>query len=140
VMFTRWKSPAKVRIPSILSLLSSHDSPFFGTLTHPCHTFIAEAVVSLTTPRSSNGLMILFNNALVAFSSLVIYCCENGSFVRVGLCEFGGFRVDGCGGVGMGSRARFVEDEEFDGLRDARRASPAVQLETLVLGTVGCRR
>jgi hypothetical protein len=33
---------------------------------------------------------------------------------------------------GIGSR--FVEDEDLDGLRDARRASPAVQLETLVLG------
>jgi hypothetical protein len=34
-------------------------------------------------------------------------------------------------GIGSG----FVEDEEFDGLRDASRASPAVQLETLGLGS-----
>ena len=104
-MFTQWKSPARFRIPSILSLLSSHDSPFFGTLTHPCYTFIAEVVVSLTTPRSPSGLIILFNDALVAFSSFVMKRCENGNFVRVGLCESGGFGVNGRGGVAMGSRA-----------------------------------
>ena len=139
MMFTRWKSPAKFRIPSILSLLSSHDSPFFGTLTHPCHTFIAEAVVSLTTPRSSNGLMILFNNALVAFSSLVIYCCENGSFVRVGLCEFGGFRVDGCGGVGMGLKVDLLMMRSSMGC--VMSAAPLRLFGSNVSSeTIGCRR
>jgi hypothetical protein len=99
-MFIRWKSPARFRIPSILSLLGSNDSLIFSTLAHPCHTFIAEAVVSLTAPGSSNDLTTSFSNTLVAFSSFVIQSCENGRYVRVGLCEFGGFRVDGCGGLG----------------------------------------
>ena len=72
VMFTRWKSPLILWIPLILSLLDSHDSPFFGTLTHPLHRFCPGVVVSLTTLRSSNGLMILFNNTLLALSSFLI--------------------------------------------------------------------
>ena len=39
--------------------------------------------------------------------------------MRVGLCEFGGFRVDGVGGGCSGIGGGFVDDEEFDGLGGA---------------------
>jgi hypothetical protein len=44
----------------------------FSTLAHPYYMFIAEAVASLTVPRSSNDLTTSLSNTLVAFFSLVI--------------------------------------------------------------------
>ena len=130
-MFTRWKSPARHRVPSILSPLDHHISPFFDTLTHPSHAFIAETVASFTTPRSSNGRMFFFSNTLAKFL-LSSYNTERkpcpGGLVRVG-----GFRVGGCGGSWNGIESGFIDDEEFDGLRDARCAPPTVHLKKLAV-------
>lgn len=71
MMFTRWKIPSMLLIPSTRSFFDSHDSRFPGTLTQHRHTFRPGVTVSLTTARSSNGRMILFNSTHTALSSIV---------------------------------------------------------------------
>ena len=100
VTFTRQNSPLRSRTPSSLVFL---DSPSFGTLIHPRHRLLPRVVVSLTTPNSFNGSMNFVKNTLLIFSFLFSYCRRNGCFDRVLLRGPGGSRVDGCGGVGMGS-------------------------------------
>jgi hypothetical protein len=100
-ILTLRKSPFKLRTPSSLSCF---DSPSFGTLTHPSHTFGPDDFASLTTPVSLKCLMISPNNTLLSFATLFTKCRMNGCFVRENLCKPGRFKVDGCGG-GMGSAA-----------------------------------
>ena len=132
MVFTRWKSPDGFRIPSVLSLLSSRDPPFLRTPIRPDQKFFAEAAASLTTPRSSNGRMILLSTTLVTVSS---------SYNAAGTeTSYGGF-VQGwrpqsgwVWGSWNGIESGFVDDEELDGLRDGRFTHPTVRLKTLAPG------
>jgi hypothetical protein len=132
VVFTRWKSPDGLRIPSVLSLLGSHDPPFLRTLIYPYQKSFTEAAASLTTPRSSNGRMILLINALVIVS--LSYNAARTETLYGGFVQDRRFRSGWVWGSWNGIESGFVDDKEFNGLRDGRCTPPTVHFKTLAPG------
>ena len=97
---------------SILSLPGSYYSLVFSTLTHPCDTSIAEAVVSLTAPKSSNDL------TTSATRSWPFLRSSYNPVRTKDVYEWACVNLEVSGWMGAGSldriRSGFV-DEEFDG-------------------------